>query len=135
MKPVYMTVTHDPPNSYGDCFRCCVASILEVNVEEVPHPYAGGAVEWEHRYQHMVDYLRNTYGVWLAFTRIHADDLKAVCESMTGYFLLGGRSPRDQHLCVADKNGIAHNPNPLNDGLMPDEDNTYTVGFICRGVK
>ncbi len=29
-----MRVPHNPPHSYGDCFRACIASILEM---DVPH--------------------------------------------------------------------------------------------------
>lgn len=31
-------VSHEPPKSYGDCLRACVASILNIErVEDVPH--------------------------------------------------------------------------------------------------
>lgn len=37
MKPVTCTVKHNPPESFGDCVRACVASILEMRAETVPH--------------------------------------------------------------------------------------------------
>lgn len=37
MIPVDMRIKHDPPNNMGDCFKCCVASILELPYEDVPH--------------------------------------------------------------------------------------------------
>lgn len=39
MKPVFQRVTdHDPINGQiGDCFRAATASILEMNLDEVPH--------------------------------------------------------------------------------------------------
>jgi len=38
MTPEICTVKHDPPNgSYGDCVRACVASILDLDSDIVPH--------------------------------------------------------------------------------------------------
>lgn len=37
MKPVNQISPHDPPNSWGDCTRACVASIFELAAENVPH--------------------------------------------------------------------------------------------------
>lgn len=38
MKPVNMISRHDPDNgSWGDCTRCCVASIFDLPAEAVPH--------------------------------------------------------------------------------------------------
>lgn len=30
-------VKHDPPRSYGDCLRACIASIMDLDPEHVPH--------------------------------------------------------------------------------------------------
>lgn len=135
MIPKFMTVEHDPPNSYGDCFRCCVASILEVEPTDVPHPYEGGEDEWETRYHKLTTWLREKHQVWIAFFHVQAEYLDNFLATYDGYVLLGGRSPRDAHLVVADRTGIVHNPNPLNDGLSPNTDGTYHIGFICRGVR
>lgn len=47
MIPHKCRVKHDPPNSYGDCLRASVASILSVPfVEDVPHfAYDGNSDE------------------------------------------------------------------------------------------
>ena len=38
MIPHHCIVKHDPPNSYGDCLRACIASMLDVeNISDVPH--------------------------------------------------------------------------------------------------
>lgn len=38
MIPFKCQVKHDPENgTYGDCFRACVASILELDPDQVPH--------------------------------------------------------------------------------------------------
>lgn len=43
MIPHTCIVKHDPPNSYGDCLRACIASLLNIqNAEDVPHFYRDG---------------------------------------------------------------------------------------------
>lgn len=37
MKPVDMTIVHNPPESIGDWLRCVVASIMEMPAAKVPH--------------------------------------------------------------------------------------------------
>lgn len=43
MIPHKCLVKHDPPNSYGDCFRACIASLLAYpDAEQIPHFYRDG---------------------------------------------------------------------------------------------
>lgn len=42
MIPQRSQVCHNPPESHGDCFRACVASILELPIQEVPHFFHDG---------------------------------------------------------------------------------------------
>lgn len=37
MTPVMCRVKHDPPRSYGDCLRACIATVLDLDAEQVPH--------------------------------------------------------------------------------------------------
>lgn len=40
MKPVHCRIAHEPENGkYGDCVRACIASLLELPAEDVPHFY------------------------------------------------------------------------------------------------
>jgi hypothetical protein len=135
MIPQFMSVTHNPPYTYGDCFRASIASILEIPTEEIPHPYQGGEDEWEDRYANMLGWLKERHQIWVMFMKVRKEDLNDFLMSYDGFVLLGGRSPRGPHLVVADRNGIVHNPNPLNDGLRPDEDDNYSIGFLCRGIR
>lgn len=36
MKPVFQTKKHNPPESYGNCYAACYASLLELPIEDVP---------------------------------------------------------------------------------------------------
>lgn len=37
MTPVMCRTKHQPPDSYGDCLRACVASIMDMDGDAVPH--------------------------------------------------------------------------------------------------
>lgn len=37
MTPVMCRVKHDPPHSYGDCLRACIATVMDMDAEQVPH--------------------------------------------------------------------------------------------------
>lgn len=40
MKKVYQTIPHSPKNGlFGNCFPACIASIMECDIDEVPHFY------------------------------------------------------------------------------------------------
>lgn len=37
MTPVICQIKHDPPQSYGDCIRACIASLCDLPPQDVPH--------------------------------------------------------------------------------------------------
>lgn len=116
MKPVNCTVKDDPANgSYGDCVRACVASILEMESDQVPHFYANGPAEDLEAF----DGLR----VWLtAHDRIPAyfpiNGSKSL-DWVIGYvggaynnapFILYCQSGGADHCIAVDEKGEIHNP-------------------------
>lgn len=57
MTPVVCRVKHDPDNgSYGDCMRACIASLLDLDAEAVPH-FADNGVNGETALQAMREFL------------------------------------------------------------------------------
>lgn len=36
MTEVTQTKLHDPPNQNGNCYRACIASILEIGIDDIP---------------------------------------------------------------------------------------------------
>lgn len=42
MRYEFTRVRHNPPESYGDCLRMCVASILDRDWQDVPHFFETG---------------------------------------------------------------------------------------------
>lgn len=113
MIPVNCIVKHDPPHSYGDCVRACVASILEADAEDVPHFYADG--NGEYAFDRLRDYLRS-HGLIPAYFPIPGDQ---TLEQALGF--MNVNYPETEYLlfcadrggdhCVAGCGGeIIHNP-------------------------
>lgn len=45
MNPRICTVKHNPPESYGDCVRACIATLLDR--DDVPHVFKGADIRQE----------------------------------------------------------------------------------------
>ncbi len=103
MRPVDQT-TYGPYD--GNCFSACLASILEIPIDEVPlflGAYWDGFLPW----------LRE-HGLWVSFYR------RSERRVPLGYSIAGGRSMRfagRMHACVAYDGMIVHDPHPSRDGL------------------
>ena len=112
MKPVDQTILHDPENGkHGDCMRACVASVLELPIEEVPHFTDGDREDW------IKGYLRFLHDhEWLLYGRggiggPHPEIGKDECP----YYFAIGPSPRKgshNHMVVCHKGEVVHDPHP-----------------------
>lgn len=47
MTPAMCQTKHEPPSSYGDCLRACIATIMDLPPEQVPHFADKGATAQE----------------------------------------------------------------------------------------
>jgi hypothetical protein len=89
----------------GNCFTACLASILEIPLEEVPS-FVGAY--WD-------DFLP-----WLADRGLSATLYRSDVYVPPGYAIAGGRSKRfagRMHACVAYNGMVIHDPHPSRDGL------------------
>lgn len=110
MKPVYQTKFGDPE---GNCLMACVASVLEISLEECP-------VLWELEQQgkHWVIELNRFLGTrgWMATWLNYEDSVRPP----RGYSLISGMGPRGlKHVCVALNGEIVHDPFPRKDESIP----------------
>jgi hypothetical protein len=128
-----MAVLHDPPYSYGDCYRACIASIIEVPTTHVPHPGTNGEREWYDQMKFMDRWLAER-GYWTFGLKVNAVDLPMYQEHTVGYYILGGKSPRAPHFVVALRDKIVHDPHPEGGGLVADADDTWNLQFVCYGA-
>ena len=132
MKAVFSSIKHDPDNGdWGDCHRACVASLLELPIEEVPHcwdGYDGSSSEMEigRRNDWMTEFLLSKGFILHSFYadggEISLDEMiDMFSDSNPGvYFLLSGESATGNDHAVICRNGvIEHNPTPGSDLVGP----------------
>ena len=123
MKPVEMTIKHDPAQGKtGDCFRCCIASLLELRAEDVPHfmdPYDATDGKW---YVDLIAWLAKRGLSYLEFNvpaEIHGNWFSGIAQGgFDCYHLLSGISPRARHTVVARNGVMVHDPAPQKTGLI-----------------
>ena len=108
----------------GNCFQACMASLLEVPIETVPHFMVYGdrwcevARNWCH--QRGFDMIMLTAG---------GDYLPE------GYWIAGGSADRGlKHACIYFGDQLAHDPHPDRTGLIDVEDITILLPFNPAGI-
>lgn len=116
MTPVMCRVKHNPPASYGDCLRACIASIMDLDAEHVPHFADLGA---------RGDEARASARRWLglrgftitAFALDGSEPVQGVLQWMadnnpdTTWLLFGSTGPvGGDHVVVCQGGSVVHDP-------------------------
>lgn len=136
MTPVKQRIRHDPPNSYGDCHRAALASLLDLDIESVPH-FMDGLANNEGAIfnKRQDDFLRSRGLDCIVFPV--GGEIEEVFRAAGFWnpgklFLLGGASDRGTgHTVIASPDGIVHDPHPSNIGVTsPMEDGYYWITYI-----
>ena len=154
MKPIYMQERHDPGNGkFGDCFRACIASILEQDIEYVPHVMA----DMKKDYHDCIDEMR----LWLAtqgygFLDFPVKnpggellDIKCILDaySIYGkglYYILSGCSSSSHdgaynHSVVCLENNVVHDPSTREKGRVNisgpcKNSDAFWISIIVAGI-
>lgn len=113
MIPAHCRVRHDPPETYGDCVRAAVASVMELNTDDVPHFYCdNNGVAGLQR-------LREWLGLQgLAPYFIHLPDTLSLDDILSGvnldnpgiHYILFGNTGDGDHCVVCCDGEVVHNP-------------------------
>ena len=105
----------------GDCWRACLSSILECDIDTFPAWEYGE--EWADYFPSVLRVLESMGYQWGQYT-IENTDLNCLERfSVGGYVIAVGRSPRSTeerqiNHAVVWKNGIAHDPHPDKTGIL-----------------
>jgi len=121
MIPVNQKYFHIPGKQNGDCWRACIASIIECDIEDLPIPVIEES--WSEYCFRMdkkpaeMGWENNQYCV----RSIKENAL--LSPDTNGYVLALGKSPRFNgseriNHYVVWKNGIVHDPHPENKGIL-----------------
>lgn len=123
MKPIDQTQFYDEEKgTSGDCWRACLASILELDITSVPHFVAEDRAGGGHWFFETEKWLARR-NLWI-FEKHLSDGtgwIGPIIEGKSGigYFILNGKSPRGEHLhsVVAQGGNMVHDPHPSRAGL------------------
>ncbi len=110
MQRVYQTIFQNELED-GNCLQACVASLLELDLEEVPH-FASFGEFW---FQKMVKWGMDRGFFVLCLDSIPPPEI---------YAIMGGPSPRGpfSHSVISGPNNeIVHDPYPTGGGLAPGD--------------
>lgn len=138
MDRINNTIRHDPENGkWGDCFRCCMAMILGLPAEKVPHIYEGcqnGPIDRDEREARMKRFLE-PLGLMEMNIPYDIDDHEAILRTIAGFspdvaYLLSGKSRIGANHCVVCLNDkIYHDPS--GNGIVgPTSTGYYMVTFF-----
>ena len=106
MKPVDQTKLHNPPIN-GNCANACFASILEINIEDVPC--------FEDMDENQCPPALSEWLESLGFYRIRFEEPIF----FPGYYIVNGISPRGHlHSVVYKGPEMVHDPHPSRAGIL-----------------
>lgn len=141
MTPVDMISKHEPPHSIGDCFRCCIASVLDLPAASVPHFCAE---DWDKK-EGFTWHIK--LQAWLAprgLTYIELGPIPDECHGpkwfehiaaagFDAFHTMTGVSPRGWRHTVVARNGVVvHDPHPDRTGLAAPGDEGWMYGFLLH---
>lgn len=114
----------------GDCFRTCIACLLDKSPEEVPHFFDKSN---DKPYEILRTWLRNQ-GLEIAFVPIWDTDVLQITAPDIYYILCGRSSDGENHAVIGCNGKIVHDPSWVDVGISQPLDNgEYYVAFITAG--
>jgi hypothetical protein len=119
MTPVDQSLAHDPANGvWGDCMRACIASLLDLPIERVPHFFDGGCngAVFDKR---VSDFLGDR---GLIEFSIPASAASRAHYSREFHHLMYGYTERGTYHAVVARCGlVVHDPHPSRAGIIQDD--------------
>ncbi len=123
MTPIQQTILHDPENGKtGDCFRACIASLLSLPIENVPH-FCDGKPEGDTTYYGELNtWLAERGLIYLEFGTGSGWSESFAAAGGDCFHIISGRSPRGYLHAIVGRNGEPiYDPHPSNAGLITIE--------------
>jgi len=134
MNPRTCLVRHDPPNSYGDCVRACVATLIDR--DDVPHVF--DSRPGEEAYAALREYLaqhgKNLFLVGLPDDLTLDEILQGLEMNNPGMaYMLFCDSGGSNHAIVCANGKVFHDPNWYKQQITGPSSIGWVIGVIvCR---
>jgi len=138
MKPVHCLVaTDEEKGTHGDCVRACVASILELPAEDVPHFFHDGDAEAGHA--RLSEWLSGKEG-GLAPFYVAYNGNSLLIDILVGqdqnnpnaHYMLFGKTAEGEPHCVVCKGGeIVYNPAWIQSKIVAPIDDYWLILVIA----
>jgi hypothetical protein len=123
--PVDMALKHDPANGvWGDCMRSCVASILDLPREAVPHFYEGGCEP--HIFDQRVGEFLAQHGL-IEVTLLPAYARQQMRHTPCYHLIYGGTVRGTYHAVVGLNGVVVHDPHPSRAGIIENGQTQYAL--------
>jgi hypothetical protein len=121
MTPIKQTIISNPEGTVrGNCFQACLASLLNLSLEEVPDTRSMRDGSWFPP----VWYLLIKHGYTYQGTCSKPEELEKY-KGLDGYCIAYGKSHRPWvnlgHCCIYHNGQMVHDPHPDNNGLLTVE--------------
>jgi hypothetical protein len=136
MRPLKQRYRHNPEAGvYGDCHRACLASVLEINPDDIPHFGDPREVpgNWDHHQRRWL-IARGYVPISMMFDGSELSDVLYSLHHLNPdtYCILGGSSRNGTGHSVVVCNGeIVHDPSLDDSGIVgPMEDGRYWVTYF-----
>lgn len=130
MTPVDQEFMHEPSNgSYGDCQRACIASLLDLPREQVPH-FLHDDCNYDTFKKRIKEFLALHGLMEVVMPLEDCPYLPQTCHHMMyGYTVRG-----TYHAVVARNGAVVHDPHPSKAGIILDDRAQYAFLFHTGGV-
>lgn len=150
MKYHKMQIEHDPSHGqFGDCFRSCLASVLDYDDPlAVPHFFNFGAEgESEDRINAVWDdvdtWLKGQHNLQHISIPWEFDSLEELLKYTAdifrgAVFMLVGASPNANHVVICRDGKVIHDPNPASESpylLGPAKDGYWWTEFLVHSIS
>lgn len=136
MTPVFCATTHNPPETYGDCLRACIASVLDKPSGEVPH-FAHDGADPRVVLKRCREYL-NTTGHTVFISQYPPVDRSELFGMMSEdnpgviYLLFGLVAEGGGHVVVCQGGRVVHNPALFGCWLVAPPPGGWLVWVVTR---
>jgi len=126
-------VTHIHQTTFGDgsdgtepgnCMSACLASVLDVPLDDVPNFAAKGARYWDEMQRWL-----HARGLFLFELKVPPDQTPGTPDDL--HYIASGVSPRGiRHAVIMREGRLVHDPHPSGTGLTTPPDHFYPIAKL-----